>query len=146
MVPYYMFVERDTGAQEYFGVPLARVLLIYQQAMRGLSGLSKTARGPVMSTSPGKAHITGTLTMNGKRYFLLNFLQARKKEWLDRPFLAEYSDTAMWLNHLEPAEGAQTLFFENESTPYPDKAGCWSKAADLQRFLSVGTGFPALPG
>ena len=33
-----------------------------------------------------------------------------------------------------------------KATPYPDKAGCWSKAADLQRFLSVGTGFPALPG
>ena len=24
MIPYYMFVERDTGPQDYFSVPLAR--------------------------------------------------------------------------------------------------------------------------
>ena len=24
MIPYYMFVERDTGPQDYFAVPLAR--------------------------------------------------------------------------------------------------------------------------
>jgi len=112
IVPYYLFVERDTGASEYFGVPLARALGIYQTAMKGLSGLPKTARGPVMSASPGKVHVTGTLTLRGKHYFLLNFLQARKKEWLNRPFLAEYSDTATWLNHLQPADGASGFFFE----------------------------------
>jgi KamA family protein len=117
MIPYYMFVERDTGASDYFGVPLARALSIYQDATKGLSGLAKTARGPVMSGSPGKVHVSGTLTMNGKRYFLLNFLQARKKAWLNQPFLAEYSDTAMWLDSLTPADGAQRFFFKEESRP-----------------------------
>ena len=30
--PYYMFLVRDTGAQHYFGVPLARGYEIYREA------------------------------------------------------------------------------------------------------------------
>src|SRR5690606_33129755 len=41
-VPYYMFVERDTGPKEYFKVPLARALQIYEGAYRQLSGLCRT--------------------------------------------------------------------------------------------------------
>ena len=34
MVPYYMFVERDTGARRYFEVPLARAVDIFRAAFR----------------------------------------------------------------------------------------------------------------
>ena len=33
-VPYYMFVERDTGAQNYFAIPLAKALRVYTEAYR----------------------------------------------------------------------------------------------------------------
>src|SRR4051794_18285071 len=59
LVPYYMFVERETGANDYFEVPLARALSIYRAAMMGESGLGRTARGPVMSALPGKVAVEG---------------------------------------------------------------------------------------
>ena len=40
MVPYYMFVERDTGPQDYFAVPLARGYEIFREAYQGVSGLA----------------------------------------------------------------------------------------------------------
>jgi KamA family protein len=112
MIPYYMFVERDTGANHYFGIPLTQALSIYQQAMSGMSGLGRTARGPVMSAGPGKVHILGRMEVNGKEHFVLSFLQARQKEWLYKPFLAEYSETAAWLSDLRPADGKDAFFFE----------------------------------
>lgn len=29
LIPYYMFVERDTGPREYFGLPLEEVYNIF---------------------------------------------------------------------------------------------------------------------
>src|SRR5215469_7708301 len=46
MVPYYMFVERDTGPQDYFAVPLARAHEIFRDAYAGVSGLCRSVRGP----------------------------------------------------------------------------------------------------
>jgi L-lysine 2,3-aminomutase len=54
MVPYYMFVARDTGARQYFAIPLERCWEIYRQALKRLSGLARTVRGPSMSAGPGK--------------------------------------------------------------------------------------------
>jgi KamA family protein len=54
IVPYYMFVARDTGPKYYFDVPLARAWSIYAEAARQVSGLGRTVRGPSMSTGPGK--------------------------------------------------------------------------------------------
>ncbi len=45
IVPYYMFVERDTGARHYFEVPLAQAWETYRTAMQKVSGLGRTARG-----------------------------------------------------------------------------------------------------
>jgi L-lysine 2,3-aminomutase len=45
-VPYYMFVERDTGPRGYFEVPLARAVEIFQKAVSTVSGLGRTVRGP----------------------------------------------------------------------------------------------------
>lgn len=111
LFPYYLFVERDTGARDYFAIPIARALEIYQQAIGGLSGLARTARGPVMATSPGKIEILGVLEIAGERYFSLRFLQARRTEWQNRHFLACYSETARWLDELVPAFGEQSFFF-----------------------------------
>jgi KamA family protein len=118
LIPYYMFIERDTGASRYFSVPLARALRIYQDAARGLSGLGRTARGPIMSAGPGKVHVVGTTTRDGRPCFVLSFHQARNPNWTNRLFYADYSETATWLSDLKPADGGAAFFFESEYSAF----------------------------
>jgi KamA family protein len=112
IVPYYMFVERDTGPKHYFEVPLARALRIYQDAFRYVSGLERTVRGPSMSAKPGKVAVTGTAELHGERVFALSFIQGRDPEWVGRTFFARYDERASWLDDLEPALGEPEFFFE----------------------------------
>ena len=112
-VPYYMFVERDTGPKNYFEVPLARALTIYNEAFRSISGLGRTVRGPSMSATPGKVLIDGVATIHGEKVFVLKFLQARDPEWVGRPFFARYDEQATWLDDLMPAFGEREFFFED---------------------------------
>ena len=114
IVPYYMFVERDTGAQRYFEVPLARAWQIYRQAMSQVSGLARTARGPSMSAAPGKIEIQGVTHIKGKKVFVLRFIQGRNADWIQQPFFARFDPHATWLNHLQPAFGEERFFFEDE--------------------------------
>jgi len=90
IVPYYMFVERDTGARAWFEVPLARAWAIYREAMQRVSGLGRTARGPSMSAGPGKVEIQGVTEIQGERVFVLRFIQARNPDWVQRPFFSRY--------------------------------------------------------
>ncbi|MDY6980902.1 MAG: lysine 2,3-aminomutase [Pseudomonadota bacterium] len=114
LVPYYMFVERDTGAKQYFEVPLARAWAIYREAMQQVSGLGRTARGPSMSAGPGKVEIQGVTDINGEKVFVLRFIQARNPDWVQRPFFARYDENATWLDQLQPAFGEEKFFFEDE--------------------------------
>ena len=57
IIPYYMFMARDTGAQQFFDVPLEKAQRIYSDALRNCSGLIRTVRGPSMSCTPGRCHI-----------------------------------------------------------------------------------------
>jgi KamA family protein len=110
--PYYMFVERDTGAQHYFEVPLAQAWQTYREAMKQVSGIARTARGPSMSATPGKVEIQGVSEINGEKVFVLRFIQGRNPDWVQRPFFAQYDETATWLNQLKPAFGEAKFFFE----------------------------------
>lgn len=114
IVPYYMFVERNTGAQHYFSVPLVRALEIYRGAIQKVSGLARTARGPSMSANPGKVCIDGIATINGEEVFVLSFLQGRRPDWVKRPFFARFNPEATWLDQLEPAFGEERFFFEED--------------------------------
>jgi len=114
IVPYYMFVERDTGARHYFEVPLARAWEIYREAMQQVSGLARTARGPSMSASPGKVEIQGIAEVGGEKVFVLRFIQGRNPDWVQRPFFARYDAEATWLDHLRPAFGEEKWFWEDE--------------------------------
>ncbi|RSZ56742.1 lysine 2,3-aminomutase [Massilia atriviolacea] len=113
-IPYYMFVERDTGPSEYFSLPLARAHEIFQAAYQMVSGLSRTVRGPSMSAFPGKVVIDGVVNINGEKLFALQFLQARNPDWVRKPFFAKYDDKATWMDHLVPAFGKTRFFFEGE--------------------------------
>ena len=111
-VPYYMFVERDTGPRNYFEVPLARAFKIFQSAVRRISGLARTVRGPSMSANPGKVVVDGVADIAGERVFVLRLLQARDPEWTGRPFFARWDPTATWFDDLQPAFGDKEFFFE----------------------------------
>ncbi|MDT3708386.1 MAG: lysine 2,3-aminomutase [Thiobacillus sp.] len=112
-VPYYMFLSRDTGAHDYFSVPLVRAWEIYRQAYQRVSGLCRTVRGPSMSADPGKVQVLGTSEIGGEKVLQLRFLQGRNPDWVHRPFFAAYDESATWLNELKPAFGESRFFFED---------------------------------
>lgn len=120
VIPYYMFIARDTGAQEYFAVPLNECWNIYRDAAQRISGVGRTVRGPSMSCDPGKVQVVGTAEINGEKVFVLNMLQGRNPAWAYRPFFAKYDEKADWLDDLVPAFGEDKFFFENE--PRTDKS------------------------
>ena len=101
-VPYYMFIERDTGPHDYFSVPLARAYEIFRDAYAGVSGLARTVRGPIMSATPGKVQVDGIAEVGGQRAFVLHYVQARDPRLVGRPFFAAYDDDARWLTDLKP--------------------------------------------
>jgi L-lysine 2,3-aminomutase len=99
MVPYYMFImfiERDTGPQGYFAVPLARAAEIYRDAYAGASGLCRTVRGPSMSALPGKACIDGVTQIAGEKVLALHMIQARDPALVGQPFFARATPTHHW--------------------------------------------------
>jgi KamA family protein len=112
IVPYYMFVERDTGARDYFGVSLARALELFNGAFRQVSGLARTVRGPSMSAMPGKILVDGIASVNGENVFILKFLRGRDPLWVGRPFFARFDAEATWLDDLKPAFGEREFFYE----------------------------------
>ncbi|HET8719686.1 MAG TPA: lysine 2,3-aminomutase [Candidatus Nitrosotenuis sp.] len=112
-IPYYMFLARDTGAQEYFGVPLVRAQKIFREAYQKVSGLGRTVRGPSMSAHPGKVQVLGIVDVGKKKAIALRFLQGRNPNWVHRPFLAKYDEKAIWLDDLKPFSGKK-FFYEDE--------------------------------
>jgi len=114
MIPYYMFVARDTGAQAYFGVTLEQAHHIFTGAYNQVSGLCRTVRGPSMSAGPGKVRIVGFSELKGEKVFILEFLQGRNPEWVGVPFFARFDAEAEWLNDLVPAFGEKEFFYEQD--------------------------------
>ncbi len=110
VVPYYMFVERDTGPKCYFEVPLARALTIFNDAYRSVSGLGRSVRGPSMSATPGKVLVEGICQIGGKKVFALKMLQARDPSLVGEILFAQYDPEATWLGDLKPAFGDKPLF------------------------------------
>ena len=121
-VPYYMFIARNTGAKEYFSIPLERAFDIFTKAYRNVSGLARTVKGPCMSTSPGKILIDGYTDVGGKRAMVLKFIQGRDSAWVNKPFLAKDSPEAVWLDDLVPFE-KERFFFEEEMDRMIARAG-----------------------
>jgi len=114
IIPYYMFVARDTGAQDYFAVSLNRAWQIFRSAYNQVSGIHRTVKGPSMSCSPGKVQIVGVSEVNGEKLFVLNFLQGRDPSWVGKPFFAKFDPNAVWFDELEPAFGESSFFYEKQ--------------------------------
>ena len=121
-IPYYMFVERDTGPKDYFEIPLARAWEIYQKASLQLSGLGRTASGPTMSALTGKVRLVGVSELDGEKVFVLEYLRARDRDWVYRPFFAEFDPEATWFDQLNPVFESDEKYFRlpdagDERTP-----------------------------
>ena len=113
-IPYYMFIARDTGAQHYFSVPLVHAWEIFREAYQRVGGLCRTVRGPSMSANPGKVQVLGVSEVHGEKVIQLRFIQGRNPDWVHRPFLARYDESATWLNELKPAFDDDHFFFQKE--------------------------------
>lgn len=114
-IPYYMFIARDTGAKEYFELPLEKCWEIFRKAYRNVSGLCRTVRGPSMSDHAGKIQVLGVQEVKGEKVFVLRFIQGRNPRWVHVPFFAKYDPKATWFNQLRPAFGEEKFFFEKSS-------------------------------
>mmetsp|Transcript_20454 Transcript_20454/g.40519 ORF Transcript_20454/g.40519 Transcript_20454/m.40519 type:complete len:120 (-) Transcript_20454:149-508(-) len=113
-----MFMARDTGAQKFFDVSMAKAHKIFSDALRNCSGLIRTVRGPSMSCTPGKVEVTGVEEIMGQKVFVLRFLQCRDAEWIGRPFFAKYDDKAVWFDDLQPLPGME-LPWDESGLPRP---------------------------
>ncbi len=110
-IPYYFFVERDTGARGYFETPLHECHRIYREAFQQVSGIARTVRGPSMSAFPGKVHVLGVQEVGGEKAFVLEYLQCRRGELVRQPFFAKFDPNATWFDELEPLTAADAEFF-----------------------------------
>ena len=145
LIPYYMFVERDTGARNYFEVPLVRCYEIFKEAYSSVSGLSRSVRGPSMSAFPGKVRILGVVKLRDmmdthvlellrenvgfdvlgapdQPLLVCDFIQARDPAWVKKPFFAEFDEGASWFTDLRPAFGKRRFYFEEQGgngNPHP---------------------------
>jgi KamA family protein len=115
LIPYYMFVARDTGSKAFFDVPLEKAWNIFRKAYRSVSGVCRTVRGPSMSANPGKIQILGITEVQGEKVFVLRFLQCRNPDLVDIPFFAKYDKKATWFDDLLPAFGEKEFFFQKDN-------------------------------
>ena len=137
IIPYYMFMARDTGAQGYFGVSIADAWKIYRKAVSSVSGLARTVRGPSMSADPGKIQVVGISSINGEKMFVLNFLQGRNPAWVGKPFFAKYKENAFWIDELEPFESGDEFFFEEEFRHLTQNDGKWKNNRRLDMYKTT---------
>jgi len=112
-IPYYMFMPRDTGAQEYFAVTLENAWKVFREAYQKVSGICRTVRGPSMSCFAGKIQVLGISEVNKTKVFVLRMLQGRNPDWIARPFFAKYNPEAIWIDDLQPAFD-EKFFYEDE--------------------------------
>lgn len=105
LIPYYMFIERETGPYNYFEIPLAEVYRIYQEAIRETGSFAKTVTAPVMSAAMGKVQIMGVIKnpLDGKKYFMLQYVRHRDYRETFQPFFMKYDERATWVTQLEEA-------------------------------------------
>jgi hypothetical protein len=63
-----------------------------------------------MSAGPGKVEIQGISEVNGEKVFVLRFIQARDQDLVQRPFFAQYDESATWYDQLRPVQGQSLPF------------------------------------
>lgn len=111
MIPYYMFIERETGPYDYFNVPLAEVYDMYQKAAIETGSFAKTVTAPVMSAAMGKVQILGVVDnpADGKKYFMMQYVRHRDYKQTFKPFFLHYDPKATWVSQLEEVQSTKAV-------------------------------------
>jgi len=109
---YYVFQIRDTGAFQYFRVPLSESYDLIMQAKGRFAGGIIRGKGPVMSTSHGKIEVISKRKTPKGICFRLQFVRARDKGIVGKQFDAEGSESAGWIDDLSPATETDQMYFE----------------------------------
>ena len=107
VIPLTMVLRRVTGPGTHFRMTLARAQQIFAGAYASVSGLARTVRGPAMRDERGLVCIDGTVVADGRKVFVLRYLQARDPDLAGTPFFAAFSADAAWLTDLRPAPGTR---------------------------------------
>jgi L-lysine 2,3-aminomutase len=109
LIPYYMFVERETGPYDYFRLPLAGVYETYREAVRESGSFAKTVSGPVMSADKGKVQVMGIVEnpLNGNKYFMMQYIRHRDYRKTLKPFFMEFDEDATWVDQLKEVKAGK---------------------------------------
>ena len=102
VIPYYMFVERDTGARHYFQLDLLQCWSTFSDAKRRVGGLARSARGPVMSAVAGKIEVLSAERRADEIRYQLRYVRARNEANVGPIFSAISSGPAYWVTDLQP--------------------------------------------
>ncbi|MCG3133111.1 MAG: hypothetical protein HMLKMBBP_00204 [Planctomycetes bacterium] len=94
---YYVFQGRPTAGNLPFRVPIVRGWHIFQEALRGISGLAKRARF-VMSHESGKVEVVAVTDDD----VIVRYHRARDPAMRGRVLVYERDDDAAWLDELRP--------------------------------------------
>lgn len=101
---YYLFQGRPTAGNLPYRIPIVRGWELFQEAMRGISGLAKRARF-ALSHDVGKVEV---LAVTATQILVRCH---RAKDPADRGRIVAYrrDDDAAWLDELVPADGERPL-------------------------------------
>jgi hypothetical protein len=108
-----IYCARPTGEHDYFTAPLADMDKIFSKVYRSLPSEGRPSRYITMTSSAGKTSLMGTVEVNGRKAFALKFNESRNMAWMDKVFLAEYSETENTIEKLIPFDGGE-YFYKDE--------------------------------
>jgi len=108
-----MYFARPTGPHHYFTAPLKDINAVFQKVYRSLASINRPSRFITQTSSAGKISLLGITEVNGEKAFALKVNEGRNMEWMDRVYLAKYSDTENTIEKLKPFS-SDRHFFEEE--------------------------------
>lgn len=100
VTPYYFFINRPTEGNKTFAIPITEAYLIFNEASRGCSGLTRRAR-LVMSHKSGKIEIIGLTD----EHIFLKYHRARNPEDELQMMIFKRNDEAYWFDDLKNQVG-----------------------------------------
>ncbi len=109
-----MYCARPTGEHHYFTAPLADIDRIASKIHRSLASINRPSRYISMTSSAGKISVLGTCMVDGEKAFALKFTEGRNMEWMDQVFLAKYDERENTVDLLEPFDGGEFFYRENQ--------------------------------
>lgn len=109
-----MYCARPTGEHHYFTASLADINKIASKIHRSLPSINRPSRYISMTSSAGKISVLGECMVKGEKAFALKFTEGRNMEWMDKVFLAKYDEDQHTVDLLEPFDGGDFFFRENQ--------------------------------